>query len=41
MKIHPSVDIVPSMVTPATRRYQEPTYRLRSSDPSVGLGSGM
>jgi hypothetical protein len=40
MKIHPSVDIAPSMVPPPTGRYQR-RYRLRLSDPSVGLGSGM
>jgi hypothetical protein len=39
MKIHPSVDIAPSMVPPPWRRFQGP-YRFFFSDPSVGFGSG-
>ncbi len=40
MKIHPSVDIAPSMVTPPQRRLQS-VYWFFLSDPSVGFGSGM
>jgi hypothetical protein len=40
MKIHPSVDIAPSMVTAPQRPYQS-VYCFLASDPSVGFGSGM